>query len=92
MNDKSLGSLIFAFGLIGVIIYLYWLFAPIDTTNPWFYAPIGGGIRWAIVLPIVVVVLAVLFIGMWIGYTMAVTPSPTLIEEPETIEEQKKED
>lgn len=92
MSDKSLGSLIFALGLVGAIVYLYWLFAPVpDTKNLLFYAPIIE-VRWALVLPMVVAVLAVLFIAMWIGYTMAVTPSPTLIEEAETkTEEQKKE-
>ncbi|MFH0896509.1 MAG: hypothetical protein V1850_00465 [Candidatus Bathyarchaeota archaeon] len=93
MRDKSLGSLIFALGLIGAIVYVYWLFAPVtDTSNLLFYAPIGSGIRWAIVFPIVVAVLAILLIAMWIGYTMAVTPSPTLIEDAETkTKEQKKE-
>lgn len=92
MSDKSLGSLIFALGLVGVIVYLYWLFAPASTTDLLFYAPVINA-RWALVLPIVVAVLAVLFIAMWIGYTMAVTPSPTLIEEePQTkTEEEKKE-
>lgn len=82
MSDKSLGLLIFASGLVGAILYLYWLFAPVaDTSNLLFYAPIGAGIRWAIVIPIIVIVLAVLIIAMWIGWTMAATPSPTILEE-----------
>ncbi|MDQ1278781.1 MAG: hypothetical protein QG670_41 [Thermoproteota archaeon] len=94
MSDKSLGLLIFAAGLVGAILYLYWLFAPvIDTNNLLFYAPIGAGIRWAIVIPIVIIVLAVLIIGMWIGWTMAATPSPTMLEEKpeETIREPAEE-
>ncbi len=91
MSDKSLGSLIFSLGLVGSIVYLYWLFAPANPSDIIFYAP-GIG-RWAIVLPILVAVLGVLFIAMWIGYTMAVTPSPTLIEETLEMktEEQKKQ-
>lgn len=89
MSDKSLGSLIFVLGLAGAIAYVYWLFAPADPGNLWFYI---YGVRWAIVLPIGVGVLAILFIGMWIGYTMAVTPSPTLVGEPEPKpDDQKKE-
>ena len=94
MNDRSLGSLIFALGLIGAVVYLYWLFAPIpDTNNFLFYVPILN-VRWALVLPIVVAVLAVLFIAMWIGWTMAVTPTPALIEEKaeSKTDEQKKGD
>jgi len=53
MNDKSLGSIIFALGLIGTIL-------------------------WAILLPILLVVMGVFFIAMWIGWTMVVTPPPVL--------------
>ena len=81
MSDKSLGLIIFASGLVGAILYLYWLFAPVADSNILFYAPIGTGIRWAIVIPIIVIVLAVLIIAMWIGWTMAATPSPTILEE-----------
>lgn len=95
MSDKSLGSLIFALGLIGAIVYALWLFWPANTNDPLFYCRIRESVvgRWALVLPIVVAVLAVLFIAMWIGYTMAVTPPPTLIEEEPAAktEEQKKE-
>ena len=92
MSDKSLGSLIFILGLVGAIVYLYWLFAPADVENLIFFAPIIG-VRWALVLPLVIAVLAILFIAMWIGYTMAATPSPTMIEEPEVkTEEAQKED
>ena len=80
MSDKSLGSLIFAIGLIGAIAYIYWLFAPASTSDILFFSPWANA-RWAIVIPIVVVVLAVLVIAMWIGWTMAATPSPTILEE-----------
>lgn len=80
MNDKSLGSIVFSLGLVGAIVYLYWLFTPVaDTTNIFFYAP--GGIRWAILLPVMIIVLAILVIGMWIGWTMFVTPPPPSILE-----------
>lgn len=83
MNDKSLGSIIFAVGLIGAIAYIYWLFAPANPSDILFYCIIGGSMvgRWALVIPMVVIVLAVLIIAMWIGWTMAATPSPTILEE-----------
>ncbi len=87
MRDKSLGSLIFVSGLIGVIAYIYWLFGP---SNPeWLF--IINGVRWAIVLPIACVVLGIFFVGMWIGWTMAVTPPVGLIEEERHTEEGKEE-
>lgn len=89
MNDKSLGSIIFAVGLVGAIIYSLWLFWPADASNALFYLP-GVG-RWAIVIPLFVVVIAVLAIAMWIGWTMAVTPPPAMIEEAEAKTEEKKE-
>ena len=93
MSDKSLGSLVFFLGLMGIIGYVYWLFTPVhDTTNLLFYAPIGNGIRWAIVLPILIAVLGILVIAMWIGYTMAVTPSPIITGEPEKEPEEPKKD
>jgi uncharacterized membrane protein len=88
MSDRSLGSLIFALGLVGAIVYVYWLFGPIPTGwEALFVAPEWmQSIRWAVVIPLVVAVLAVLFIAMWIGWTMAVTPPPTLIDEDIDIE------
>lgn len=82
MNDKSLGSIIFAVGLIGTIAYNYWLFAPANQSDILFYCIIGGSMvgRWALVIPMVVIVLAILIIAMWIGWTMVATPSPTILE------------
>jgi hypothetical protein len=78
MNDKSVGSAIFAFGLIGSVLYVYWLFAPANPdwlfVCPWISPPA----RWALVLPVLLVVVGILFIAMWIGWTMAVTPPPVI--------------
>ncbi len=89
MSDKSLGSIIFAVGLIGAIVYSLWLFWPANQNDILFYLP-GVG-RWAIVLPLFLAVIGVLAIAMWIGYTMAVTPPPAMIEETETKTDEKKE-
>jgi len=91
MSDKSLGSVIFSLGLIGVIVYLYWLFVPANASDLLFYCPWINA-RWALVLPVVIAVVAILFIAMWIGWTMIMTPPPTMIEEEsETKTEDQKE-
>ena len=90
MNDRSLGLIIFAIGLVGAVVYSLWLFWPVsDPNNILFYLP-GVG-RWAIVLPLFVAVIAIFAIAVWIGWTMAVTPPPAMIEEPEAKTEEKKE-
>jgi predicted DNA-binding transcriptional regulator len=50
-----------------MVIYLYWLFF---TTFSF----------WAVAIPVLIGVLAVLGIVMWIGWTMATTPPPKPIE------------
>ena len=78
-------------GFIGAIIYIFWLFAPASTDDIVFYCT-WINVRWALVLPIAIAVLVVLVIAMWIGWTMAVTPPPTMIaEEIETKVEEQKE-
>jgi len=80
LNDKSLGSLILVLGILGAVAYIYWFFAPADVNDPLFYLPTLR-VRWALALPILVGVLALFFLAIWIGWTMAVTPPPILKEE-----------
>jgi len=80
LNDKSLGSLILALGILGAIGYAYWFLAPAKENDPLFYVPTLG-VRWAIALPILIGVLALFFLAVWIGWTMAVTPPPITKEE-----------
>ncbi len=88
MSDKSLGIIIFLVGLIGSITYTFWLFWPAESSNVLFYIPGIGG-RWAIVLPIFIGVIGILAIGMWVGWTMMVTPPPVMVEEEKTEEKPK---
>ena len=89
MNDKTLGSLLFLLSLITGVAYVYWLFFPAPSGLEWlFFAP-GENTRWAVVLPILLGVALIAFIAMWIGWTMATTPPPTIIED--TTEEETKE-
>ena len=74
MTDKGLGTLIFILCLVGSILYVGWLFfpAPEGMDGIFYFA----GMRWAILLPVLVAVLGIALIGMWIGWTMVTTPPP----------------
>jgi hypothetical protein len=77
LNDKSLGVLIFIMGIVGAVGYVYWLFAPALDTDPLFYVPVLK-VRWAIVLPVLGLVLALFFLAVWIGWTMVIAPPPVI--------------
>jgi predicted DNA-binding transcriptional regulator len=88
-KDQTMGAGILAAAVILIIVYIYWLFGPYPD---WYL--LGFSIRqWALVLPVLVLVLAVLGIAAWIGYTMATTPPPKPLEEiPELSETAEKKD
>ena len=75
MNDRSLGSVILVLGIIGVMVYVYWFLAPASPDNPFFYLPTIG-LRWALVLPVLIGVVALFAVAIWIGWTMVITPTP----------------
>ncbi len=66
-KDQSYGGLIFGVSVIVAIAYLFSL------TSPALYA-------WAIGIPVVLAVLAILGITAWIGWTMLTTPPPAPLE------------
>ena len=77
-KDQMMGAGILVVSIVIIILYLYWLFF---TPYAW----------WAIVVPTLIIVLAVLGIAAWIGYTMATTPPPKPLEEiPELKETEEK--
>lgn len=88
MSDKTLGALIFIAGLLIAVVYVYWLFFPPPQGMEWLFFS-AAGTRWAITIPVLAAVLLILFIAMWIGWTMATTPPPTILEEEEEKEEEK---
>ncbi|MDR2720018.1 MAG: transcriptional regulator [Nitrososphaerota archaeon] len=47
---------------------------------------------WAVIIPVFIAFIAIMFIGAWIGWTMATTPPPKPIEEITTEIEDKKEE
>jgi len=68
LDDRVLGGLIFIGSIAVAAFYLWWLFL-----SPWQL--------YAIMVPVLLAVMSFLFIVAWIGWTMAMTPAPTAIEE-----------
>ena len=72
MRDRSLGVLIFALAIVAMIGYFCWLFlAPEDVVF------LGKTLsEWAIIVPVMIIVFAVLFVVAWIGWALASTAPP----------------
>ena len=95
-KDQSIGGAILAVCVIVALLYIVTLFYP-----TWIHA-IGlvsnsadslQNVRfWVIAVPVFVAFVAIMFIGAWIGWTMATTPTPKPIEEITTEIEDKKEE
>ena len=88
-KDQAMGAGILAVAVVLIIVYLYWLFGPYTE-----WPLLGFSIRiWALIIPVLILVLAVLGIAAWIGYTMATTPPPKPLEEiPELSESADKKE
>lgn len=72
MRDKSLGVLIFALAIAAMVGYFWWLFlSPEDIIF------LGKSLsEWAIIVPVLIIVYAVLFVVAWIGWALASTAPP----------------
>ena len=92
MDDKILGYTIVAASLLVMVGYFIWVFAPwLGTSFAWL-APYT---EWAYRLPVLAAAYLLLFIVLWIGYTMATTPPPIPLDNPLDIEvegEEKKDE
>ena len=87
MNDRSLGSIIIICSLFFMIGYFVWVFGP-NLGLDWISIGLS---EWAIKLPVILAVYALLLIILWIGYTMVTTPPPIPLEEPLEIEREEKD-
>jgi hypothetical protein len=79
LRDRSLGVLIFVLALAAMVGYFWWLFL-----SPEELEFLGKNLsEWAIIVPVVIIVYAVLFVVAWIGWALASTAPPLPItEEP----------
>jgi hypothetical protein len=95
-KDQAIGGAIFIVCLLVAVFYVVTLFFPglfVDVIGNVGLATTVADVKfWIIAVPVFVAFVAILFIGAWIGWTMATTPPPKPIEEITTeIEEQKEE-
>jgi predicted DNA-binding transcriptional regulator len=82
-KDQTIGALILIVCVLGIIIYGWLVFLP----------PFPDWDIIVLKLTGFIAVLGILFIGAWIGWTMATTPPPTPIEELEVdVETEKAEE
>jgi predicted DNA-binding transcriptional regulator len=92
-KDQAIGGAIFAVCIIVAIIYLVALFGYEQLIQPWLNVGSFEAVRyWLIAVPVLVAFIAILFIGAWIGWTMATTPPPKPIEEITTEVEEATEE
>jgi len=72
LRDRSLGVLIFALAIVAMVGYFCWLFlSPEDVTF------LGKSLsEWAIIVPVMIIVYAVLIVVAWIGWALASTAPP----------------
>jgi len=89
-KDQAIGGLIFIVCVIVAIGYVIALFFP--TVIPGVVSASELYARlWLIAIPVLIAFLVVLFIGAWIGWTMATTPPPKPLEEIEAEEKAEEE-
>ena len=80
-KDQAIGGAIFAVCVVVAIGYLVTLFFPDWLVSIGLLGSAANVQFWIIAIPVFVGFVAILFIGAWIGYTMATTPPPKPIEE-----------
>ncbi len=95
-KDQGIGGAILAVCVLIALFYIVTLFYPSWLTNlgvsqeavSW-----QGSVQyWLVAVPVFVAFVAIMFIGAWIGWTMATTPPPKPIEEITTEIEEKSEE
>jgi len=95
-KDQAIGGAIFIVCLLVAIGYIITLFLPnlfVDVLgNIGLTTTVDAVKFWIIAIPVFVAFVAILFIGAWIGWTMATTPPPKPIEEITSEIEEKKEE
>ena len=88
MNDKTLGYTIMAATILIMAGYFVLSFAPwLGASFAW----LTPYTEWAYRLPVLGAAYLMLLIILWIGYTMATTPSPIPLENPLDLESEDEE-
>jgi len=95
-KDQGIGGAILVVCVVVAVGYLVTLFYPTWLSMIGLIANTADAKQnaqfWTIAIPVFIAFVAILFIGAWIGWTMATTPPPKPIEEITTEIEEKKDD
>jgi uncharacterized membrane protein len=92
-KDQAIGGAILLVCVLVAVFYIVAIAAPNQVTNL-----IGSNMKaetfrlWMAIIPVFIAFVVIMFIGAWIGWTMATTPPPKPIEEITTEIDEKKED
>src|SRR5665811_1788484 len=89
-KDQGIGGAILVVCVVVALLYVVTLFYPSWLSLIGLTFSASTVQFWVIAVPVLVAFVAILFIGAWIGWTMATTPPPKPIEEITT--EQNKDD
>ena len=95
-KDQAIGGAIFIVCLLVAVFYVVTLFLPqlfVDVLGSIGLTTNVADVKfWIIAVPVFIAFVAILFIGAWIGWTMATTPPPKPIEEITTEVEEAAEE
>jgi len=91
-KDQAIGGAILIVCILAAVCYSVAIFKPDFVIDLFNLNTEGESFRiWAVTIPVFIAFIAIMFIGAWIGWTMATTPPPKPIEEITTEIEDKKE-
>ncbi len=92
-KDQAIGGAILIVCALVAIFYIIAIFLPDWIINPLNLQMAENTFRlWVVAIPVFIAFVAIMFIGAWIGWTMATTPPPKPIEEITTEIEDKKDE
>ena len=91
-KDQAIGGAILVLCLLVAVGYIATLFYPKWLVDIGILGTTDGVQFWAVAIPVFIAFIAILFIGAWIGWTMATTPPPKPIEEITTEMQETKEE
>ncbi|MCL2690818.1 MAG: transcriptional regulator [Candidatus Bathyarchaeota archaeon] len=91
-KDQAIGGAILIVCILAAVCYSVAIFKPDFVIDLFNLNTSELSFRiWAVTIPVFIAFIAIMFIGAWIGWTMATTPPPKPIEEITTEIEDKKE-
>jgi TRAP-type C4-dicarboxylate transport system permease small subunit len=92
-KDQAIGGAILLVCVLVAVFYIIAIAAPDQVTNLIRSDMDKDTFRlWIVIIPVFIAFVVIMFIGAWIGWTMATTPPPKPIEEITTEVDEKKEE